>query len=134
MLLLDVSKMQPSRGRLYDGIEAFERRLQLFRELSLPMLKTLDTEGRLTIVDGDTEIPTDREQFASALLKLMRRAARHEDDPNRINEARSASTEEEETEVVEDKKKQPNGVAKPVGDGGVRQSSSTIVGNGTVGK
>lgn len=33
-----------------DTISSFRRRLELFRELTLPMLKTLDNEGRLTIV------------------------------------------------------------------------------------
>jgi adenylate kinase family enzyme len=52
VILLDCSKLQLGRGRLDDSVAAFRRRLELFRELSLPMLKTLDTENRLTIVDG----------------------------------------------------------------------------------
>lgn len=33
-----------------DTVSSFRRRLELFRELTLPMLKTLDGDGRLTIV------------------------------------------------------------------------------------
>jgi hypothetical protein len=98
-----VSRLQPGRGRPYDGVEAFERRLELFGEFALPMLKSLDAEGRLSIVDGETELPADRQQFASALLELMRRAARNEDDPNRI------SVEEE---AIGASGKMPNGTAK----------------------
>ena len=128
MLLLDVSKQQTGRGRLYDGAEAFERRLELFRELSLPMLKSLDREGRLSIVDGDTELPQDRQQFASALLELMRRAARNEDDPNRISVLRSEEDEEEAPKPT------ANGVAKPIGNGvGPRANNQPVIGNGVAG-
>ena len=139
MLLLDVSKQQVSRGRLYDGAEAFERRLELFRELALPMLKSLDSEGRLSIVDGDTELPADRQQFASALLELMRRASRHEDDPNRIS-VLSEPEEEEEDEVVTEevakttRRQAPNGVAKPVGNGVAHRANEPVVSNGVAGK
>lgn len=50
LLLLDCSKLQLGRGRLDDSVSAFRRRLEIFRELSLPMLKELDNENRLTIV------------------------------------------------------------------------------------
>nr|CAD7412452.1 unnamed protein product [Timema cristinae] len=55
VILLDCSKLQLGRGRLDDSVAAFRHRLELFRELSLPMLKALDAENRLTIVDGDTD-------------------------------------------------------------------------------
>lgn len=51
-ILLDCSKLQLGRGRLDDSVAAFRRRLELFRELSLPMLRTLDNENRLTIVSS----------------------------------------------------------------------------------
>ena len=35
--------------------EAVARRLQVYRETTLPMLKSLDEEGRLRVVDGDKE-------------------------------------------------------------------------------
>lgn len=50
IILLDCSKLQLGRGRIDDTVSSFRRRLELFRELTLPMLKTLDNEGRLTIV------------------------------------------------------------------------------------
>jgi adenylate kinase len=49
-ILLDCSKLQLGRGRLDDSVTAFRRRLELFRELTLPLLKKLDQEGRLAIV------------------------------------------------------------------------------------
>lgn len=50
IILLDCSKLQLGRGRLDDTVSSFRRRLELFRELTLPMLKEMDTAGRLTIV------------------------------------------------------------------------------------
>lgn len=50
LVLLDCSKLQLGRGRLDDNVSAFRKRLELFREISLPMLKALDNENRLTIV------------------------------------------------------------------------------------
>lgn len=50
VLLLDCSKLQLGRGRPDDTVAAFRRRLELFRELTLPMLRTMDQENRLTIV------------------------------------------------------------------------------------
>ncbi|XP_023246162.1 uncharacterized protein LOC106642222 isoform X2 [Copidosoma floridanum] len=129
LLLLDVA-LQQSRGKSYDNAEAFKRRLKLFRELSMPLLKSLDAQGRLTILEENT--PADRQQFASALLELMRRAARHEDDPNRISVV--AADEE-----IGDKARQPNGVVKPIGNGvGHRNNANDtpdtlVLGNGAAG-
>lgn len=50
VILLDCSKLQLGRGRLDDTVSSFRRRLEQFRELTLPMLKILDAEGRLSIV------------------------------------------------------------------------------------
>jgi len=36
-------------------VEAYRRRLELYRELTLPMLRTLDEQNRLRIVDGDSD-------------------------------------------------------------------------------
>ena len=35
--------------------EAVSRRLQVYRDITLPMLKSLDEENRLRVVDGDRE-------------------------------------------------------------------------------
>ena len=71
VVLLDCSKLQLGRGRLDDSVAAFRRRLELFRELSLPMLKTLDTENRLSIVDGDTDTPAVQEDFNRVVLQQI---------------------------------------------------------------
>ncbi|PSN48579.1 hypothetical protein C0J52_14666, partial [Blattella germanica] len=71
VILLDCSKLQLGRGRLDDSVAAFRRRLELFRELSLPMLKTLDNENRLTIVDGDTDTPAVQEDFNRVVLQQI---------------------------------------------------------------
>ncbi|XP_062548204.1 uncharacterized protein LOC134213291 isoform X2 [Armigeres subalbatus] len=63
IILLDCSKLQLGRGRLDDTVSSFRRRLELFRELTLPMLKEMDTAGRLTIVDGDTDSPMVQREF-----------------------------------------------------------------------
>ncbi|XP_056643842.1 adenylate kinase isoenzyme 5 [Diorhabda sublineata] len=55
VILLDCSKLQLGRGRLDDSVTAFRRRLEIFRQSSLPMLRAMDSIGRLTIVDGDTD-------------------------------------------------------------------------------
>lgn len=50
VVLLDCSKLQLGRGRVDDSVSAFRKRLEIFREETLPMLKTLDNENRLQIV------------------------------------------------------------------------------------
>lgn len=49
-ILLDCSKLQLGRGRIDDTVSSFRRRLELFREQTLPMLKTMDSSNRLQIV------------------------------------------------------------------------------------
>ncbi|XP_068621520.1 adenylate kinase isoenzyme 5 [Battus philenor] len=74
MVLLDCSKLQLGRGRRDDSVGAFRRRLEVFRELSLPMLKTLDQNHRLVIVDGDTDSAEVQAEFARVLLEEMEKA------------------------------------------------------------
>ncbi|XP_048483172.1 uncharacterized protein LOC105391874 [Plutella xylostella] len=74
MVLLDCSKLQLGRGRRDDSVGAFRRRLEVFREMSLPMLKSLDTQHRLVIVDGDTDTAEVQEQFSRVLLEEMEKA------------------------------------------------------------
>jgi hypothetical protein len=45
--------------------------LELFRELSLPMLKALDNKNRLTIVDGDTDSPMVQEDFNRVVFQQI---------------------------------------------------------------
>ncbi|XP_075991767.1 adenylate kinase isoenzyme 5 [Anticarsia gemmatalis] len=74
MVLLDCSKLQLGRGRRDDSVAAFRRRLEVFRELSLPMLKTMDQDHRLVIVDGDTDSPDVQSEFARVLGEEMEKA------------------------------------------------------------
>ncbi|PZC74385.1 hypothetical protein B5X24_HaOG207906 [Helicoverpa armigera] len=74
MVLLDCSKLQLGRGRRDDSVAAFRRRLEVFRELSLPMLKSLDQDHRLVIVDGDTDSPEVQAEFSGVLLEEMEKA------------------------------------------------------------
>ncbi|XP_049821825.1 adenylate kinase isoenzyme 5 isoform X2 [Aethina tumida] len=67
IILLDCSKLQFGRGRLDDSVTAFRRRLEIFRQASLPMLKAMDNIGRLTIVDGDTDTVPVQEDFRSVV-------------------------------------------------------------------
>lgn len=53
IVLLDCSKLQLGRGRLDDTVSSFRRRLEVFRKETLPMLKTAETDGRLTLVSCD---------------------------------------------------------------------------------
>lgn len=74
MVLLDCSKLQLGRGRRDDSVAAFRRRLEVFRELSLPMLKNLDSNHRLVIVDGDTDSPDVQQEFTRILAEEMEKA------------------------------------------------------------
>ncbi|XP_041975934.1 uncharacterized protein LOC121730822 [Aricia agestis] len=74
MVLLDCSKLQLGRGRRDDSVAAFRRRLEVFRELSLPMLKRMDQDHRLVIVDGDTDSVEVQAEFARVLQEEMKKA------------------------------------------------------------
>jgi adenylate kinase family enzyme len=55
-VLIDCSELELGRnlgqrhGRPDDSLDAYKRRLKLYRELTLPMLKTIDEQNRLRIV------------------------------------------------------------------------------------
>ena len=75
VVLIDCSELElgrnlgQRRGRPDDNLESYKRRLQLYREFSLPMLKTLDEDHRLRIVDGDVE----ESQIISELIRTMKK-------------------------------------------------------------
>ncbi|BES89274.1 Adenylate kinase [Nesidiocoris tenuis] len=73
VVLLDCSKLQLGRGRVDDSVAAFRKRLEIFRERTLPMLKNLDQEQRLQIVDGDTDLPAVQEEFNRLVLSEVDR-------------------------------------------------------------
>ena len=55
-VLIDCSELELGRslgkrqGRLDDNVDSYRRRLELYRELTLPMLKSFDEQNRLKIV------------------------------------------------------------------------------------
>ncbi|XP_050527021.1 adenylate kinase isoenzyme 5 isoform X2 [Daktulosphaira vitifoliae] len=73
LILLDCSKLQLGRGRLDDSVLAFRRRLENFREETLPMLKQLDENNRLIVVDGNTDERDIQEKFFTALVNTMKK-------------------------------------------------------------
>ncbi|XP_025155936.1 adenylate kinase isoenzyme 5 isoform X2 [Harpegnathos saltator] len=123
LVLLDCSKLQLGRGRLDDSVSAFRKRLELFREVSLPMLKTLDSDNRLIIVDGDTDVPTVQQDFAAALYQLMRRQRRSEEDDLRNTNFSTTKGHDQHpngkhiTMDYENERAIPNGVAKQTVNG-----------------
>ncbi|CAI6355854.1 unnamed protein product [Macrosiphum euphorbiae] len=72
LILLDCSKLQLGRGRLDDSVSAFRRRLQSFREQTLPMLKALDKDNRLAVVDGNTDDKRVQDTFIGTLVETMK--------------------------------------------------------------
>ncbi|XP_054006157.1 adenylate kinase isoenzyme 5 isoform X1 [Hylaeus anthracinus] len=93
LVLLDCSKLQLGRGRLDDNVSAFKKRLELFREVSLPMLKALDNENRLTIIDGDTDVPSVQQEFAAAVYQLMTQSQRTAREEPRSSKLLTLQTE-----------------------------------------
>lgn len=77
IILLDCSKLQLGRGRLDDSVTAFRRRLEIFRQSSLPMLKAMDNIGRLTIVDGDTDTSPVQEDFTNVVREHIEYMREH---------------------------------------------------------
>ncbi|KAG5675852.1 hypothetical protein PVAND_005721 [Polypedilum vanderplanki] len=71
IILLDCSKLQLGRGRLDDSVSAFRRRLELFRELTLPMLRSVDVGGRLTIIDGDPDSVSVQREFERVVKQYI---------------------------------------------------------------
>ncbi|RLU23097.1 hypothetical protein DMN91_005375 [Ooceraea biroi] len=117
LVLLDCSKLQLGRGRLDDSVSAFRKRLELFREMSLPMLKTLDSDNRLIIVDGDTDVPSVQQDFTAVLNQLMQQACRKEENDPRG--PRSLANKEHPKNGVRAMNEQneraiPNGIAKQI--------------------
>ncbi|XP_015835599.1 adenylate kinase isoenzyme 5 isoform X1 [Tribolium castaneum] len=85
IVLLDCSKLQLGRGRLDDSVTAFRRRLEIFRQSSLPMLKTMDNIGRLTIVDGDTDTAPVQDDFKGVVKEHIEYIKRQQQEPAAAN-------------------------------------------------
>ncbi|XP_046411820.1 adenylate kinase isoenzyme 5 [Neodiprion fabricii] len=126
LLLLDCSKLQLGRGRLDDSVSAFRRRLEIFRELSLPMLKKLDSENRLTIVDGDTDTKNVQDEFTAALKNLVSNSSRQKNNED-SNSVTTGDISERIVNFI------PNGFAKSVNQmtNNVQTLGKTQLSNGT---
>ena len=76
-ILIDCSELElgrnlgQRRGRPDDNLEAYKRRLQHYREHCLPMLKALDEQQRLKIVDGDVEEKHLVNQLAQCIKTMI---------------------------------------------------------------
>ncbi|XP_034474847.1 adenylate kinase isoenzyme 5 isoform X1 [Drosophila innubila] len=81
-ILLDCSKLQLGRGRIDDTVSSFRRRLELFREQTLPMLKTMDNSNRLQIVDGDTDSPSVQREFERLIRNHIQQLTNTTDGEN----------------------------------------------------
>ncbi|XP_076378601.1 adenylate kinase isoenzyme 5 [Megalopta genalis] len=115
LVLLDCSKLQLGRGRLDDSVSAFKKKLDLFREMSLPMLKTFDSENRLTIIDGDTDVPSVQQEFAAALYQMMTQARRKGGGAPRPQLSNGDDNEANGDPVIKNNRDQtiiPNGILK----------------------
>ncbi|XP_030749657.1 adenylate kinase isoenzyme 5 [Sitophilus oryzae] len=87
IILLDCSKLQLGKGRLDDSVTAFRRRLEIFRQSSLPMLKAMDNIGRLTIVDGDTDTAPVQEDFKHVVKEHINYMLSHIGESQQISSA-----------------------------------------------
>ncbi|RZC14242.1 adenylate kinase isoenzyme 5, partial [Asbolus verrucosus] len=129
IILLDCSKLQLGRGRLDDSVTAFRRRLEIFRQSSLPMLKTMDNIGRLTIVDGDTDTAPVQDDFNNVVkehieyMKLQQSAEAqnngyangHVPNGNAVSDTTLQDLEAEPIETIS--RQVGNGIAHTVANG-----------------
>ncbi|KAF2884767.1 hypothetical protein ILUMI_21374, partial [Ignelater luminosus] len=154
VILLDCSKLQLGRGRLDDSVTAFRRRLEIFRQSSLPMLKAMDNIGRLTIVDGDTDTIPVRQDFKNVVdqhIDYIKQNAGQENSqslpngnavqmnghiPNNVSNNNNSNLQDLEAQPIDTISKRVqqvgNGVAHTVANGvnhmanGVNQITSSI--------
>lgn len=116
-LLLDCSEMELARnlgskksganGRLDDNKEAVARRLTHYREITLPMLKTLDEEDRLRVVDGDKD--------EGKVLRDLQETLEFEifgPQKNAERKSTDADMEEDKMETIDDEVKSDNSERK----------------------
>ncbi|XP_068246972.1 adenylate kinase isoenzyme 5 isoform X2 [Palaemon carinicauda] len=94
LLLIDCSELELGRNlgrrenRLDDNVAAARRRLAIYRDVTLPMLKAFDEKNRLRIIDGDADIEQVEREVKRAIYvetqNLTRRCHRRkvEDIPS----------------------------------------------------
>ncbi|XP_034667922.1 adenylate kinase isoenzyme 5 isoform X1 [Drosophila subobscura] len=100
IILLDCSKLQLGRGRIDDTVSSFRRRLELFREQTLPMLKTLDTSNRLQIVDGDTDSPSVQREFERLIRNHIQQLLNQGDDTDATAPLGNQVLRNEQTDAI----------------------------------
>ncbi|XP_043068619.2 uncharacterized protein [Drosophila bipectinata] len=100
IILLDCSKLQLGRGRIDDTVSSFRRRLELFREQTLPMLKTLDTSNRLQIVDGDTDSPSVQREFERLIRSHIQRLLNQGEDTDAMEPLGNQMMRNEQTDAI----------------------------------
>ncbi|XP_052851693.1 adenylate kinase isoenzyme 5 isoform X2 [Drosophila gunungcola] len=100
IILLDCSKLQLGRGRIDDTVSSFRRRLELFREQTLPMLKILDTSNRLQIVDGDTDSPSVQREFERLIRNHIQRLLNKTDDTDDAAPLDNQMMRNEQTDAI----------------------------------
>ncbi|KAH8410026.1 hypothetical protein KR009_004261, partial [Drosophila setifemur] len=100
IILLDCSKLQLGRGRIDDTVSSFRRRLELFREQTLPMLKTLDTSNRLQIVDGDTDSPSVQREFERLIRSHIQRLLNKGEDADATEPQGNQMMRNEQTDAI----------------------------------
>ncbi|XP_002036291.2 adenylate kinase isoenzyme 5 isoform X3 [Drosophila sechellia] len=100
IILLDCSKLQLGRGRIDDTVSSFRRRLELFREQTLPMLKILDTSNRLQIVDGDTDSPSVQREFERLIRNHIQRLLNKTDDIDDSADLGNQMMRNEQTDAI----------------------------------
>ncbi|XP_017057361.1 adenylate kinase isoenzyme 5 isoform X2 [Drosophila ficusphila] len=100
IILLDCSKLQLGRGRIDDTVSSFRRRLELFREQTLPMLKILDTSNRLQIVDGDTDSPSVQREFERLIRSHIQRLLNKSDDADDPSALNNQMMRNEQTDAI----------------------------------
>ncbi|XP_037711265.1 adenylate kinase isoenzyme 5 isoform X2 [Drosophila subpulchrella] len=100
IILLDCSKLQLGRGRIDDTVSSFRRRLELFREQTLPMLKILDTSNRLQIVDGDTDSPSVQREFERLIRNHIQRLLNKTDDTDETATLGNQMMRNEQTDAI----------------------------------
>ncbi|XP_066939611.1 adenylate kinase isoenzyme 5 isoform X2 [Macrobrachium rosenbergii] len=114
LLLIDCSELELGRNlgrrenRLDDNVAAARRRLAIYRDVTLPMLKAFDEKNRLRIIDGDADIEQVEREVKRAIYvetqNLTRRSHRRkgEDIPS-PDQANGNIPSANETEPDEDR-------------------------------
>merc|ERR1712233_137597 len=95
------------KGRGDDNLEAYKKRLAVYREHGLPLAKALDEEGRLRVVDADREPHQVLDELSRVLNKEMAAMAKAADVEETEKEEEIFIDLEDRPEDLEDLEDQP---------------------------